>query len=557
MRVTTPAPTAPSARHMRDLRERRFLAALVAITAVVGLWAALWSVLTPPFRAPDEFNHLNSALRIAHGGGWPEPGRALLAPAVERAMTEGGWPGDLPGGRALNPEVPAFVAQTPVPRAERSRIETSQAVRDRTGALDDGVVAAAVNADAPTRPDAAAQGADVVDQMTQHPPGWYALGGGLLRLTGLHEGRWDHALLTLRLLGAVLLMPVVPLASSCVLRLTSSRGAALVAAAFPLAIPQVGHIMGAATNDTLIVSLGAVATYLAVRVVTGDVRRRGAVGLGLAAGAAMLTKLMGAFLIPVIVIAFAVARVPWRTRVRRCLTALAVAFATGGWWWARNLLTLGTLQPAGAPRDVSWIAPVPGDEVLGRSVRAMARSFFGSLGWLEIWMPYDVVWVAVALVAATAVVALGVRGARRAALTVLVLPAGLWAGVIGNALSFWRETGRIVALQGRYVFGGLTALAVVMGLAVWHLCRRFDPRGVLAAPVALVVALMCAIGGLWWGLGAMYRDDGEPVVVALERWAGWAALAAPVLVGVVTATAAAFLTALLLTARWARHERAV
>jgi len=556
VRVTTPATTTSSARRLRDQRERRFLAALVATTVTVGLWAALWSVLTPPFRAPDEFNHLNSALRIAHGGGWPAPGDALIAPAVERAMVEGGWPGDLPGGRALNPDSPAFTSQTPVPRTERARIEPLEAVRHRTAVSDD-AAAASINADAPTSPDAATRGADVVDQMTQHPPGWYALGGGLLRVTGLHEGRWDHALLALRLLDAVLLMPVVPLAAASVLRLTRSRGAALVAAAFPLAIPQVGHIMGAATNDALIVTLGAAATYLAVRAVTGDLRLRVAVGLGAVAGAAMLTKLMGAFLLPAAVLAYVFARAPWRTRASRCATATAVAFVTGGWWWARNLLTLGTLQPAGAPRDVSWIDPVPGDQVLYRAVRAVARSFFGSLGWLEIWMPYDVVWFGVVVLTLAGAAALSIRGARRAALTVLAVPAGLSAGVIGNALGFWQETGRLVALQGRYTFGGLAALAVVVALAAWHACRRARPRLALAAPIALVAALMCAAGGLWWGFGAMYRDDGEPVAAALERWAAWAPVAAPWLVATLALAAATFLAALLLTARWARPERAV
>ncbi len=562
--VTTPAPTptldgSPGATpaRLRDHRERRFVAALVALTLAAGLWASLWAVLNPPFRAPDEFNHLNSALRIAHGGGWPEPGGALIAPAVERAMAEGGWPGDLPGGRELNPEAPAFTSQTPVPRAERYRIDAADAVRDRVPGSDDDAAAASINENAPTSPDTAEEGGEVVDQMTQHPPGWYALGGGLLRVTGLDEGRWDHALLALRLLDAVLLTPVVPLAAASVLRLTGSRGAALAAAAFPLAIPQVGHIMGAATNDALIVTLGALATYLAVRVVTGDARWRVALGLGAVAGAAMLTKLMGAFLVPTVLLAYLLARGAWRGRALRCLAALAVAFAVGGWWWAKNLLTLGTLQPAGAPRDVSWIPPVPGDQVLYRAVRAVARSFFGSLGWLEIWMPYDVVWLAVAIVTAAAVTALTVRGARRAALTVLALPVALWAGVIANALGFWQETGRLVALQGRYVFGGLAALAVVVGIAVWQACRRREDRLALAAPVVVVAALLCAAGGLWWGFGGMYRADGETVGTALERWAAWAPVAAPWLIAVGSVTAAAFVAALLLAARWAQHARGV
>nr|WP_246246564.1 glycosyltransferase family 39 protein [Isoptericola sediminis] len=504
------------------------------MTLVVALWSAAWAVLTPGFRSPDEQNHLNSAVRIAYGGGWPPPGEARFAPVTEQAVEEAAYPADLPGRWRYRPDETQFVDLTPVPADERVRIDVGNALP-----------APGSNA--------------TVDQMTQHPPAYYVLGAGVLRLTGTADARWDVALLALRLLDVALLTATVPLAAATTRRLTGSRSAALLAAPFPLLIPQVGHIMGAANNDALVVLTGAGVTYLSARVVTGDQRWRTAVGLGLVLGVGLLTKVMLAFAIPTVVAAYLLAPGP-RSRPRagppvlvrsgRGLVALAVAFVVGGWWWARNWIVDGAVQPVGLPRDYDGMTRVPADQVLEEALGRTAQAFFGNLSWLEIHLPGTFVATGSTVLVVAALIAVALPGARRGAVTVALLPLALAAGVVGNALQGWSETGVLVALQGRYVFGGLAALATLLAVALWQLCLRRERWTAVVVPGFTTLAVAAGAAGLVWAFGAMYRGPGESAAQAWERWAAWSPLSGTAIVVVLAVVALGFVAGLVAAWRW-------
>ncbi|WP_402467329.1 DUF2142 domain-containing protein [Isoptericola aurantiacus] len=514
--------------------ERAYRRTLALLTLAVASWTVAWAVLTPGFRSPDEQNHLNSVVRVAYGGGWPAPGDAHFAPVTDQAVAEAAYPADLPGRWVFRPDRNQFVDLTPVPADERVRITAQNAL---------------------PAPGTSA----TVDQMTQHPPAYYALGAAVLHVTGTADARWDVALLVLRLLDAVLFAATVPLAAATTRRLTGSRSAALVAAPVPMLIPQVGHIMGAANNDALVVLTGAGVTYLAARVVTGDLRWRVVVGIGLALGVGLLTKVMLAFAIPVVVAAYLLAPGP-RGRPRagptavsrawRGLVALVVAFVVGGWWWARNWIVDGAVQPVGLPRDYSGMTPVPAGEVLSDAVGRTAQAFFGNLSWLEVRLPGHLVVLGSVLLVTAGLIAVVVPGARRGAVTIALLPAGLFGGVIVNAVKSWTDSGVLVALQGRYVFGGLTALAALVAIAVWQVCRRRERRVALAVPVTATLAVTVAVAGLVWAFVAMYRGPGDSAADAWERWAAWSPLTAPVIASVLVVVALGLAAAVVVAWRW-------
>ncbi|WP_068203895.1 DUF2142 domain-containing protein [Isoptericola dokdonensis] len=514
--------------------ERAYRRTLALLTLAVALWATAWAVLTPGFRSPDEQNHLNSVVRLAYGGGWPAPGEAHFAPVTVQAVAEAAYPADLPGRWQHRPQETQFVEVTPVPDDERVRISAQNALP-----------AAGTSAD--------------VDQMTQHPPAWYALGALTLHATGTADARWDEALLVLRLLDVVLFAATVPLAAATTRRLTGSRSAALLVAPLPMLVPQVGHILGAANNDALVVLTGAGVTYLAARVVTGDLRWRTAVGIGLVLGVGLLTKVMLAFAIPTVVAAYLLAPGPrsapragprLAARTLRGFVALAVGFVVGGWWWARNWLVDGAVQPVGLPRDYTGMTRVPADEVVSDAIGRTAQAFFGNLAWLEVRLPGTFVVVGSTLLVLAGLIALALPGARRGALAVALLPAGLFAGVVVNALRHWSETGVLVALQGRYVFGGLTALAALVGIAVWHALGHRERRLARAVPVAAAVCAVAAVAGLVWAFGAMYQGPGDTVVDAWQRWVAWSPLGGGTLAAVLVVVGAGLVAAVLAAARW-------
>ncbi|MFE7407467.1 DUF2142 domain-containing protein [Isoptericola sp. NPDC057559] len=508
---------------------RGYRRAVVVITLAVAAWAALWAVVTPPFQAPDEQNHLNSVLRIAYSGGWPAPGDAYLAPGVVDAVHESGYPSDPPGRWVHRSDVPQFVDLEPVPRDERLRLDTTNALGDASSGTS-------------------------VDQMTQHPPLYYALGAAALRVTGLTAGRWDLQMLALRLLDVALLALSVPLAAGAARRITGSPSAGLVAATFPLFLPQLGHIMGAVNNDALVVLTCAAATYLAARVVTGDLRWRVAVAIGVVVGLGLLTKVMAAFVLPTVGVAYLLARGRrWPGRLARLVVAGVVALAVGGWWWVRNVVTLGAVQPVGLPRDPATVAQVPDGDVPRLIVEKLPQAFFGNLSWLEVRLPGA--WVVLGSVVLVAVVlaAVVLPGARRASLALALLPAGLAFGVAYNSWSAHADTGGLVAVQGRYVFGGIAALAALFAVAVWQLVLRQDRRLALALPVVTALALAAAVGGLVWGFGAFYQGPGETFGDAVERWLAWSPLAEPALLVVLSAGVLALVSALVVAVGWPRR----
>lgn len=518
-----------------DPAERRYRTALTLVCLLVALVATLWATVTPGFRAPDETQHVNSVVRLAHGGGWPAPGDAYLGPAIVQAQEQAARGADLPGRYVYRAHKPQFVHVAPVPDADRVRISPDNALPGP----DDGIRI------------------PVVDQMTQHPPLYYALGAAVLHATGLTDARWDVVLLALRLLDVALLIPLAPLAAAAVRRLTGSRAAALVAATFPLLVPQSGHILGSVTNDSLVTLTGAVVTYLCVRVLTGDLSWRTAGLLGLFEGIGLLTKIMPGFALPTILLAYllaagaptVVARVPGLLAARglRALLALVIAFAVGGWWWARNLLVLGTVQPVGLPPTMPDQPADTFGYYLGTAWRMLTRSFWGNFGWLELRANPVVVLIATWLLVLVCVAAVVAREHRRPVAVLLVLPVLLTLFVLLNGWSFYQEHGWIAAVQGRYVFMGLTALAVAFAVGLRALLARWPLAIDRAVPAVVVTCVATATAGLAFASAGMYRGPGESLGTAAARWIAWSPLsglqAGLLLVLVVSAAVAAVLAA--------------
>lgn len=499
-----------------DPVERRYRTALTLVCVLVTLVAAAWAVVTPGFRAPDETQHVNSVVRLAHGGGWPAPGEAYVSTGLAEAERQAARGADIPGRYVDRPNSPQLVDVDPVPDGRRAHLD----------------------GDAPT---------PLVDQMTQHPPLYYALGAAVLRVTGLADARWDVSLLALRLLDVALLAPLAPLAAAATRRLTGSRAAALAAATFPLLVPQAAHILGSVTNDALVTLSGAVVTYLCVRVLTGDLSFRTAALLGVVEGVGLLTKVMPGFALPTIVLSYLVARAAVATRfpglaarAGRALVALTVAFAVGGWWWARNLLVHGQVQPVGLPPRLPDEEPLGLGHYLPTAWRMLTQSFWGNFGWLELRVSPVVVLVATWLLVAVCVAALASREHRRPVATLLLLPFLLALFVLLNGWSFYQQHGWIAAVQGRYLFMGLAALAVAFAVGLQTVMRH-RPRALdLAAPVVVTAGVAVAAAGLAFAFAGMYRGPGESLGTAAARWVAWSPLngvQAGLLLLVVAATA--------------------
>ncbi len=144
-RPVTPGTAAhhPVVHHPVVRRTERVVVAIV--TAAFAIVLFTWAAVVPMYQAADERAHFDAVVHVAIGDGWPDPGDLHLLRAVDEADTA---PPSATMGQLLD---------------ETGRAET-----------------------------------DTVDQMTQHPPTYYAVAAGVLHLVDFAARTPDQALLAVR-----------------------------------------------------------------------------------------------------------------------------------------------------------------------------------------------------------------------------------------------------------------------------------------------------------------------------------------------------------------------
>lgn len=433
-----------------------------AVTAAFAIVLLLWAALVPAFQAPDERAHFDAAVHVAIGDGWPDPGELRTLQAVQDASAA----------------------------TDRDALPTMGDLLASTGAAE----------------------TDTVDQMTQHPPTYYLVAAGVLHAVHFESLTPDAAVLAVRLLGALFVLPLPFLAWATVRRVTRSARAGVVGAFAVLAVPELASIGASVSNDSPVILFAATTVWLAVRVLTGDARTRTAVALAVSLGVAILWKGTALPLIPFVAVALLVGAVPRAgvgPRVLRTLWVLVVAAVIGAWWWLRNLLVFHTLQPNGFS---SLRPPKPFPTGTGPDPAAfadvswstIARTFWGSFGGRAQWILSPVVFETATVLALGAVLIWGFRRAPglRVAITLAVLPLTIFVMQTSNAWGSYTSTTFIGATQGRYYFPAMLAFIALSAIA-WRRAlgtvaghRRFSTVvSALAAGLA-VYALLFTYGSI-------------------------------------------------------------
>ncbi len=474
-----------------------------ALTLVTVLWATVllgWLQLTPLYRAADETLHVDLVLHVLDGDGYPPAGELELDPAVRASYPLAGL------STEERPELAALfplpLSSTDVPSREQSFDELEPL---------------------PGLP-------DITNQMTQHPPLYYALVAGAARLVpGFDDRSFVTQVGVLRLLSAALLLPLPMLAAAAARRLGAGPPVATAAALLPLGVPQLAHVGASLNNDVLLVLLGAAVAAPLFAVGRGDASRRTAVVVGVLLGLALLTKALAVGLLVWAALAYALALIgPVRTQrttvAGSALLAAAVAMAVGGWWWVVNLVRYGTVQPSGT-------APLPArdtdPDLLGFTWSFLTRvttSTWGSFGWLEVPLPVAAQLAGLVVVLAGLGLFLLRRPAqpwaRAAGATALAGFALQTAVIYQQSLKNYLRGGYLAGLQGRYLFAFVAGLAAMLAVglvgALPARTRRWAPLLALAAVLGMqAVGVLTALHGFWW-------PDGEGLRRALAIQSAWA-----------------------------------
>ena len=522
-----PAPTRPLAPAAPTRSQRRppVPRAMWAITALHVLLLLCYSVIVPIFRAPDEYAHVDLARHLARTGTYPDYDELFVSAPIFAARDTS--PAYDAGGR------PVGTADAVPPDARPSFEETG-----------------------PDRPSEAA------NQMPQHPPLYYGLSAALLSLADAAFPAWpwsfDRTVGLLRLLDVALVAGLPALAWATARRLGCPIRTSLTAAVLMLAIPQFTHIGSVVTNDALLVVLSAVLFLLAARIVSGDLSRRTAILTGIVIGLALLTKAFALILAPWILGAYLLSPgAPDRRDVRAGRLAWVAGLGTviGGWWWVRNVVVHGSLQPGLRLRDAATETVTPdAGFFLSSFADRLFGSFWGNFGWFEVALSGVAVAVATLVVAGGVTVAFvrGRVGAVRARLAYFLFPAAALLVVVAvNSYRAYLKTGTPFVSQGRYLFPALVGLVMVAAVGFDQVTSRRTPALPLlafAGAVAMHVLAIGAIMGRYWIGGASL--EGLRSMLAFSPWPPVAVF----VVGVVTIGVAGWVARELLRC-WGEERR--
>jgi 4-amino-4-deoxy-L-arabinose transferase-like glycosyltransferase len=387
--------------------------------------------------------------------------------------------------------------------------------------------------------------------MTQHPPGYYVVAAGLFKLVGAGGWRYDHALLLLRALSALIVAAVVP--ACCYLatrQVTGSEAAGRTAAFFPLLIPQLAYIGGAVNNDCAAIATAAIVWALLLTVTSSGPTTRRLILLGVALGVACWTKGTALTLLPAVPVAVAMAyrrtrggslrnwAVPAGIATAGCL---GLAVVLGGWWWVVNLLRYGALQPPAVP--------TPLVEGQARDFAGFLLVFVQRLRWTliaEVGGREPTVLYPMTVVLATGFAVLCLIGliSRRRFAERLVMLASILPTVgvlIETTYRAHQLTKGFPGIQGRYLFVLVVPVAVLFAAGVLRLAALVRMPTRWLPPAVALAAVAVALLGLTLAF-QVYYSDGTSWGAAFDRFAAWAPVSPLVMAGLASAFGLSALT---------------
>jgi small subunit ribosomal protein S36 len=381
------------------------------------------------------------------------------------------------------------------------------------------------------------------DQMVQHPPLYYWADAIVLRLPGVSGLAWDEQLWLMRLMSVVFMLPIPILCWATAKRLmASSIGGlpaamasryAVVAALLPLTVPNLIRDGASVENDTLLILATSVVIYGLARVVTGDLGRKTAALIATATAVALWTKGFALALPLIVAIGYgwgAVRTVHDRATAMRTLiqpvAILVAGFLIGSIWWIRNLVDYHALQPNGWGAYYSVIRGTPDHH--GTLIRFLppfmdqfSMRIWGEVGIPDIPSPGPLIiwgWLAVAVIGCIgALLVKGRTGSRRSLALLGLVPAAFFAIEISGSYSTFQKwsTNGPIAVQGRYIYGGIVAAAALIAVG-WH--KLIRPR--LYPRLALITCVGAAATNftVWLLiLRSWYAPSGDHGLISASR----------------------------------------
>ncbi len=290
------------------------------------------------------------------------------------------------------------------------------------------------------------------------------------------------------------------------------HGYGLAAAALAAMTPGFLFIAAAANNDMLAAALSSLCLALLVHGARNGWGRWLVLGLGLAVGAAAISKLNALGVVPMTAVTLVAAlgsRAGWG-RVRAWIVDVlhagiwvgGLAAAVGGWWYIRNLMLYGDPIASRAHFDVMAARTTPPSVgTLASLLIGVFKSWWGVFGWFNVVYP-DALYTLFTAISAAALIGLALRWwreRRHAAYGLLVL----WTAVFLTELIAWAL---LRSIQARLFLPAMPALAILATRGLGALLPSTLRRP--AAVVALTALGLLAAATPWWVIRPAYAVPG-------------------------------------------------
>lgn len=457
------------------------VASTILLFLLLGVW---YSLVVPPFEAPDEIHHYAFARHLAQGNGLP----------VQTEESDGPWEHE--GTQA---PLYYFLVGRLIAGIDQSDFDQISVLNPHAN-LGDPLFPGNKNRMLYSSRPLPLRGANLA----------------------VHVGRWFSLLL-----GAISLLLTYAIAR---LALPGSRLLPLLVLLTAASIPQFQFISATVSNDNLSIALSTATVYWLARLLVQSERGptwQEWLVLGVLLGLAGLSKLhaLGLFLLGGgVVLALAGLRRDGWLILRAAALVGVPALLIAGWWYWRNYTLYGEWL------GVNQLLTINGLRVESRSLnellgelRGVRYSFWGLYGWFSILMPgfvytaLDLISVAIAggvgigLVMAAR---LGRAGLAQPHIRVQILLLG-WAVMLLGLMFYWLTFA--TSGQGRLLFPAISSwgVLIVIGLGLWI---QMAPPGwrlplFLVLPTGLFAATFYALTVL---LPTSYHAPGAVAVVPAQ-----------------------------------------
>ncbi len=505
-------------------RWRTEVISVLAATLMFGGVRLGFLMNTPLLQSPDELYHFDRIMASEHGHLAPDPGTMNTSQG--------------------SASVPAAYFPPPLPRLALSQLfaVTAAPARDSRASYQE------------LGGDDRSSTANVPNYLTQHPPLYYAVMGGVAWLIpGSDTMPVDLLMWVLKLVNILLMLPLPYLMYRSARTLVGTSAIAQASAFLPLMVPGLAHSAASMNNDNLAIVIGAAVVALSLAVARGDQTARTAGWIAALCVAGSLTKSTVLFVLMIVPIAYLIAAI----RVRRwparhtMLILLAGAVATAA-WWVRNVLVFGKFQPDGFGSNPIAIAnPRPPGErgELAPFLRAV-RDQVPSRFWAGLGLggppnlPKTMIWTLTILVIIAVIATIvTLTGRRIEFLTVFVVGVAAVAMLVWTSYRHWLHFVAASGLQGRYAYPGVFGILfplTILGALLLRRLWRWTPV-LIAAGGSLVSAwaIYTSADLFWLPPGQALRPG--LFSSAVHRLLAWSAVPGAVGLGALVIAAAAWL----------------